>query len=340
MKTYRVEDMHTAGEPVRIIKADEFQPSGLTVLEHRRMLRDEKDHIRKALMLEPRGHADMYGAVIIENPVEDVDLGTVFIHNSGYSTMCGHATIALGRWLFDRDIQNGASLKDKSYRIECPCGPVEVDVTTSDGGKVSTAFDSVPCFAEAIEETSDIPGIGIVTYDIGYGGAYYAILPSSEIGMDFYETPVADLHSAAIKITDHLRKTRPISHPEVDDLSFLYGTIFTDGNTDFSDNAFSANLCVFAEGQIDRSPTGSGVSARLALEYAKGNVAIDQIVSFAGYTGMPFDGKIVKAQDNNVIVRVSGESYYTGTSEFVVEEKDPLANGFSNPNTMKDVIKS
>ena len=343
MKTvhaYDVDDMHTAGEPVRILVADDLM-SQTSVLELRRSLRDEYDHIRQVLMLEPRGHADMYGAIVLEHPEEPADLGVVFVHNSGYSTMCGHATIALGRWLYERDPNKGNENYSKSYRIQCPCGPVDVYIDVAPAEDlVSTSFDSVYCFAEALDEKTCVPGLGEISYDLGYGGAYYAILPSSMLGMDFQTTPIEVLQNAAETITNHLRKTRPIQHPSVDDLSFLYGTILTDEGSVGKSLKHSANLCVFAQGQIDRSPTGSGVCARLAVDYAKGVVALNQSVSFSGLSGEAFSGMIVSAETAGVKVRVSGKAFYSGRARLMVEEGDSLGDGFTVPRIMNDVSDS
>jgi len=331
---FDVDDMHTAGEPVRILRADDLLLVQDDVLAYRRLLRDSHDHIRQALMLEPRGHADMYGALIFEN-LKDADLGAVFIHNSGYSTMCGHATIALGRWLYEQDPEKEhQSHYAKNFRIQCPCGPVEAHVSATEEGSVTTSFDSVGCFAEGLDEYANIPGLGDVRYDIGYGGAYYAILPASSLGLDFHETPVAKLREVAVMITDHLRKTRPIKHPDEADLSFLYGTILTDDRDAGHASGHTANLCVFAQGQIDRSPTGSGVCARLAVDQAKGLISPGRSVRFSGLSGQPFSAEIMHADTAQIKVRVTGQSFFYGQSRLFVEAGDPLGNGLRIPHSL------
>ncbi len=328
-----VTDMHTAGEPVRIVTGGYPALEGVTILDKRRDAKTRYDHLRRALMLEPRGHAEMYGVIPVEPTDPRAVFACLFMHGEGYSTMCGHATIAIGRWL----IESGRVVADAPqtrFSIEVPCGVVDL-VCDVEGGRVTrTAFDSVPAFL-AIEDLSiDVDGVGQVVCDVAYGGAFYAVLPSSRLGLEFFATPMEDLRRAAMAITDHVRKQVAIRHPVEADLGFLYGTILTD---DAPPPAPSSNLCVFAEGQIDRSPTGSGVTARLALDYAKGRIATDVARAFRGPTGVPFEAKIV-AQTTlaglarpAVTVRVSGTSHFTGEARFRLDPDDPLGGGFALP---------
>ncbi len=176
-------DMHAAGEPVRIILPGQLPLKGMTILEKRQDMKRRFDPLRTALMQEPRGHADMYGAVLTEPCDPRADIGVLFMHHSGYSTMCGHATIALGRYLYDDHLKGHPDSPRRTFRIECPCGPVEIRLTEDDTGELACAFDSVDCFVEGMGEIAEVEGLGQVTYDIAYGGAYYAILPSSALGL-------------------------------------------------------------------------------------------------------------------------------------------------------------
>jgi proline racemase len=190
----------------------------------------------------------------------------------------------------------------------------------------------VPAFLSHADLRVEVPGLGDVVVDIAYGGAFYAVVPASRIGRDFFEAPLDELHGAACAITGAIRGSVAIEHPDAADLGFLYGTIITD-DAPHSERTF--NLCVFAEGQIDRSPTGSGVTARLARDYARGLIAPGSSRLFAGPTGLPFSGEIVRraseGPNDAVIVRVSGESFFTGSAEFAIEPEDPLRHGFLLP---------
>jgi proline racemase len=258
--------------------------------------------------------------------VPSAALGVLFMHHSGFSTMCGHATVALGRWAVD---SGRVPLHDGSadFVLECPCGPVDVHVTEA-GARV--AFDSVPGFAASLDLTVEVPAFGRVMCDIGYGGAFYAILPASRLGIDLAITPIGQQRAAARAVTDAIRARHTVRHPAEPDLGFLYGTILT-GDAPAQDG-ISRNLCVFGEGQIDRSPTGSGVTARLAVDAARGQVRPGELRRFAGPTGVPFTGEVIAEQrlaDRRAFrVRVSGSAFYSGSATFTVEPDDTLPDGF------------
>ena len=323
---YQVTDMHTGGEPVRIFTGGIPALQGGSLLAKRRYAKAELDLVRQRLMSEPRGHADMYGVWPTEPHHPDAALAVLFTHNGGYSTMCGHATIALGRWVLDQQLVP-LTPPLTQFGLECPCGLVEVNVETSEDGTLGqVSLDSVEAFAYQLDVEVEVPQLGTVTLDISYGGAYYAILPASRLGMSLMDSPVDELIQAARKITDATREQLTITHPDADasDLGFLYGTILTD---DADATEATGNLCIFGDGQVDRSPTGSGVTARLALDYAKGRIAIGQPRQFRGLSGVPFDGQIKSARDDRVVITVAGQGFYSGTSEFVVEAEDSLRDG-------------
>jgi trans-L-3-hydroxyproline dehydratase len=335
-----VTDMHTAGEPVRIVTGGYPALPGATILDKRREARERLDHLRRALMLEPRGHAGMYGVIPVRPSHPDAAAAALFMHNEGYSTMCGHATIALGRWLVESG-QVPAAEPETRFSLELPCGVVQVTCRVERGRVVESAFESVPAFLSHRDVDVAVAGLGTVRLDIAYGGAFYAILPSSALGLDFFATPVADLVRVATSITDAVRAAIPVTHPDEPDLGFLYGTILTD---DAPPPAPTFNLCVFAEGQIDRSPTGSGVTARMARDHARGLIAPGAERRFFGPTGIPFTGSVASRiggpANEAVTVRVSGTSAYAGRSVFVVEDGDPLAHGFTLPRAYGDLARA
>lgn len=326
-------DMHTGGEPVRIVAAGYPRVHGATILEKRRYARANLDHLRKLLMFEPRGHHDMYGVLPVEPDLPEADLAVLFMHNEGYSTMCGHATIALGRYAVDAGIVP-AAVPETIVNLQCPCGLVRVKVAVTANGQGfvtgAASFESVPSFAFALDRRADVPGIGRVPYDIGYGGAFYALVAASAIGLDLAETPLDVLVEAADRITKHVAATVPLEHPDDSDLAFLYGTILTDGG-DGAAGRPSRNVCVFAEREVDRSPTGSGVSARIAVQCARG-LPVGEKRDFESLTGAVFSARPVArgriGAFEAVRVEVSGHAYYSGRSSFSVEAGDPLGGGF------------
>jgi trans-L-3-hydroxyproline dehydratase len=328
-------DMHTAGEPVRIVTGGYPDLAGETVLDQRRDAKARFDRLRRAMMLEPRGHEGMYGVIPVRPSHPGAAMGVLFTHNEGYSTMCGHATIALGRFAVDEGIVAAVEPVTR-FVIEAPCGPLAIACTVEDGAVTRVSFESVPAFVHALDVAVDVPGRGRVVTDIAYGGAYYAILPASRLGLDFFASRVDDLLDAAAALTDAIRAGMTIRHPAEPDLGFLYGTIVTDEALPGEE---SWNLCVFAERQIDRSPTGSGVTARMALDHARGLIGVGQGRVFRGISGEPFSGQVSRlepALPGAVRVVVGGQSYYTGRGRFTVEAGDPLGYGFALPKRIGD----
>lgn len=335
-------DLHTAGEPVRIVERGYPELSGATILEKRRDALGRFDDFRRMLMLEPRGHGGMYGVIPTAPCHPDADLAVLFTHQEGYSTMCGHATIAIGRWAVDTGRVAMADGR-ATFALEAPCGVVQVEVEAApDGGAPLVAFESVESFASHLDQRVDVPGFGMVGLDIAFGGAYYAILPASRIGLSLMETPLGDLVAAGVAITEAVRDAIAIQHPAEPDLGFLYGTILTD-DVPLGDHGGrpSYNLCIFAEGQIDRSPTGSGVTARIALAAARGDMAVGQQCEICGVSGEGFFGTLARHEGSGgraaSRVRVAGRSHYAARSEFIAEAGDRFADGFDLPARFADL---
>jgi trans-L-3-hydroxyproline dehydratase len=328
-----VTDMHTAGEPVRIITGGYPQLEGKTILEKRRDAEKNHDHIRRLLMLEPRGHRDMYGVIPVEPSDPRADLAVLFIHCSGYSTMCGHATIAIGRWALDEGLVE-ITEPQTQFMLECPCGLVSVTTQVENGVIGQTSFESVRGYAHSIDQQIDVEGVGTVQYDISYGGAYYAFLPAANLGLDLDRDPLTLVRERASTLTEAIRAHVKIDSPDAEDLGFLYGTIVTETDG-VSLSAGNNHLCFFADEQLDRSPTGSGVTARLALAYAKEQISMDQMASFSGVSGVSFDGKALRQVEENettgIVTEIHGRAYYSGKSTYRFEEDDPLLDGFLEP---------
>jgi proline racemase len=326
-------EMHTGGEPTRIIVDGWPKFQGRTLLDKRREAKQRFDHLRRGLMLEPRGHDGMYGALLVEPDHPDADLAVLFMHNEGFSTMCGHATIALARWAVDsgrvarREPETPQS--ETIVRLQCPCGLVTASVA-ADG---TVRFESVPAFAYGLDRIAPSRTWGPVTVDIAYGGAFYAILAADSIGLDLRTSPMRAIADAGEEITKAAAAAIPIEHADEPELAFLYGTILTDGGNG-ANGPPSRNVCIFAGRQIDRSPTGSGVTARLALETARRKVAVGEERLFESCTGAVFSGKVLReaasvGRHKAVIVEVGGRAHQTGEARFRFDDDDPLREGFS-----------
>jgi proline racemase len=330
MEKLTVVDMHTGGEPLRIVTGGyPAIPSG-TILEKRAYVRDNLDHLRKILIFEPRGHYDMYGALLVEPDLPGADLAVLFMHNEGYSTMCGHAIVALGRYAVDQGLV-AATEPVTTVNIECPCGMVVASVEVKDGKAGAVSFESVPAFLFAGYQSVKLQGFGEVAFDIAYGGAFYAIADCRQFDLDFGRNRVRDFVDAATALTDKVKAEFPLSHPDHADLAFLYGTILTDGG-DGDGGRATKNVCVFAEAEVDRSPTGSGVTARLAAMHARGQIAAGQTRVFESIAGSQFSGAVARATKAGpheaIVARVGGRAFYCGKAEFIVEEDDALGRGF------------
>ncbi|XP_021363802.1 trans-L-3-hydroxyproline dehydratase-like isoform X2 [Mizuhopecten yessoensis] len=244
----KTREMHTAGEPLRVVESGFPSPRGDTILDKIRYTREHLDPYRKLLMNEPRGHLDMFGAVLVEPDHKDADIATMFIHNAGYSTMCGHAIIALGRYSVDTGLVRNPSSPETRVAIQCPCGLVEAFVEYKDGKTGNVRFNSVPAFVFATDVSVDVPGYGHVTVDIVFGGAFFAFVADSQYNFRLEEVASDVIRSAAAATTDALKIQLKLSHPDSDDLAFLYGTIVTDGQDERADIT-SSHICVFAERQ-------------------------------------------------------------------------------------------
>jgi proline racemase len=312
---------------VRIVTGGYPELTGATILAKRNEAREHHDRYRRALMLEPRGHAGMYGVIPVKATHPEAAFGVLFIHNAGYSTMCGHATIALGRYAIGRGLVPAVEPVTR-FAIEAPCGLVRLSCAVKDGIVGEVSFESVPAFVYERDLAIDLPGFGRITCDIAYGGAFYAILPASRFRLDYGAASLEQLVRAGTALTDEIRRNRTITHPSEPDLGFLYGTIITDEATGTDE---TANICIFAMSQIDRSPTGSGVTARMALDYAKGLIAVGQTRLFRSITGGQFSGEVASVMPDAVTVRVTGRSYLSGEGSFIIEDGDPLGWGFDLP---------
>jgi proline racemase len=322
-------DAHTAGEPFRLVTSG-FPPIlGPTLLAKRRYVRDNFDHLRKALMWEPRGHADMYGCLLTEPEKEDSTSGVLFLHNQGYSSMCGHGIIALSTVLVETGMIEFDS-DNPDLLLETPAGKIKARANLVGGRVKSVSFQNVPSFVHSLDRSIQVPGLGEVCYDIAYGGAFYAFCRAEDFGFQLVADEYPELIDRGRRIKKAIMESVVIRHPFEEDLSFLYGTIFVGPAHDESHH--SRNVCVFADGEVDRSPTGTGVSARAALFLARGDIDIRQPFVVESILGTCFTGRIVDTLDYGgyraVVPEVCGSASIVGRSQFCIDPEDPLKHGF------------
>jgi proline racemase len=339
-------ECHTGGEPLRIITSGFPELKGDTILAMRRDCQQNHDDLRRALMFEPRGHADMYGAIITQAERTDSHFGAIFIHNEGYSTMCGHAVIALAKCAVESGMiaQTG---EVTNVVIDVPCGQIRAQAFAENFPQENTItkvnFDSVPAFVFAEQQSVEVAGLGTVNFDIAFGGAFYAYVQASSLGLIL--TP--DQHEKIIdygkKIKAAVIKEISVKHPFEADLSFLYGVIFVEENerenaknSSVNNDIHSRNVCVFADGELDRSPTGSGVSGRIALHVAKSEIPLQQSIIIESILGSQFNVQAIKSRHygsdeqnyNAVIAQVTGDAFICGKAQWLINQNDPLKHGF------------
>jgi proline racemase len=317
--TITVTDYHTGGEPFRIVTGGVEPLAGGTVLERRRHAAKHLDHVRRLLVLEPRGHADMYGCHVVPPDDAGADLGVVFFHNAGYSTACGHGTIALVTWALDEGVVERREGENRIV-VDVPSGRLETIATVTAGKVVSVRFRNVPSF---------VWGRGLAaagrTVDVAFGGAFYASL---EERVAPEELPRLIALGRAIK--HDLEAAHPPEHPLEPELRDLYGVIFWQQEAD--EPLTQRNVTVFADGEVDRSPCGSGTSARLALLDADGRLPRGAELRHLSIIGSAFTGRVVAEAEvagrPAVVTEVEGRAFRTGSAVFGLDPDDPLGEGF------------
>jgi trans-L-3-hydroxyproline dehydratase len=322
-------DAHTAGEPLRIICEGFPVLRGESLLAQRRFARQEYDNFRKMLMWEPRGHADMYGCILTPAVSPEADFGVLFLHNEGFSTMCGHGIIAVTKVVLETGL---ISLKDplKKVKIDTPAGLVIAHALFVGDQMNSIAFENVPSFVFCLDQLIEVPGIGQVKYDMAFGGAFYAFVQANDLDLCLEPKHTQQLIASGMAIKNTISNNLSIKHPFQEDLNFLYGTIFISPPADKKNQ--SRNVCIFANGEVDRSPTGTGVSARLAIHHARGEIALGERITIESIIGTTFTGRIVKTlrygPREAVIPEIEGQAFITGINEFLLDPQDPLRHGF------------
>jgi proline racemase len=312
-------DYHTGGEPFRIVTGGVEAPQGTTILDRRRDAAERLDHVRRLLVYEPRGHADMYGCFVVPPADDGADLGVVFFHNAGYSTACGHGTIALVTWALDQGVVR-AHEGENRVAVDVPSGRLETWADVVDGRVRSVRFRNVPAFVFA----RDLEAAGR-TVDVAFGGAFYASL---EERVEPSDLPRLIELGRAVK--RDLEAAHEVVHPVEPELHDVYGVVFWQHEGD--DPFTQRNVTVFADGEVDRSPCGSGTSARLALLDGEGRLARGTELVHRSIVDSEFRARVVGDAEiagfPAVVTEVEGSAYRTGEHVFELDPDDPLGEGF------------
>jgi proline racemase len=329
----RTVDYHTAGEPFRIVVEGTPDLPGSSVAERREhaLASDEAGAVRRMLCHEPRGHADMYGCFLVPPDDGGADLGVLFWHKDGFSTACGHGTIALAAWAVESGVVDADADGETELAIDVPSGRVGARVRCSGGKVESVAFRNVPAYVLARALGVETPG-GAVEVDVSYGGAIYASLPAEAAGLAISPARLGELTALGRAVKWALDETDAARHPSDPRLSGVYGTILYVDLPPGPDGPHQRNVAVFADGEVDRSPCGSGTSARAALLADDGRLGDGEVLTHESITGTTFRARIVervRAEGRDAVVtEVEGAAYRTGEHRFVLDPRDPLGEGF------------
>lgn len=323
---WATEDWHTAGEPFRIVEG--VATEGDTVAARRvHAMAGEPDMVRRFLCLEPRGHDDMYGGFITPADDDGADFGVLFWHKDGFSTACGHGTMALGAWAVRTGRVSAPDDGEAVVTIDVPSGRVQARVQREHGRTTGVIFRNVASRVLA----TDIPLVtsaGAVTVDLVFGGAVYATLPASALGLEVSPAHTTELIRLGREIKWAL-SGHTAAQLSDDRLSGVYGTILFDDLGRTSDGPWQRNVTVFADGEVDRSPCGSGTAARVALLAANGALGDGEVLTHDSIIGTRFLARVAEHTEQGVIPEVTGQAYRVGRSEFELDTDDPLGAGFS-----------
>jgi proline racemase len=314
-------DYHTAGEPFRIVAEGAVEIPGESVLERREHAGSSEavERVRRLLCHEPRGHADMYGGFVVPPDDDGADLGVLFWHKDGYSTACGHGTIALGAWAVESGLVEAPADGEVDVTIDVPSGRVVARVERRDGAVERVAFRNVPSYVVARDVDA-----GGVRVDVAYGGAIYAFVAASELGLAIAPDALPELIGAGRRIKAALAESEVAQHPDDPRLSGIYGTVIHER----VGPRHQRNVVVFADGEVDRSPTGSATSARTALLVDAGELGEGESWRNDSIIGTSFGARAIGHSPGGVLTEVEGTAFRTGEHRFVLDPRDELGTGF------------
>jgi len=330
---FSVIDSHTAGEPARVIVDGLPDIPGATMAEKKAYIEEYYDHYRTALMFEPRGHNDMFGAFILPTTTSEADLGLVFMDGGGYLNMCGHNAIAAVAIALEVGIvERKEEGTTETVVLETPAGLVRALATYDDCGKriKEVSFDNVASFLYKENQKIKVPDVGEITLDISFGGSFFAILHAGELGLKIIPDNASKILEVCLKIRAAVNEQIKVQHPTLPHIKSVELVELYDEPT--HEEATYKNVVVFGEGQVDRSPCGTGTSAKMAALHAKGELKLGETFVYESILGTLFRGEIVKetqvAGIQAVIPKITGSSYITGFTNFVLDKEDPVKNGF------------
>jgi proline racemase/trans-L-3-hydroxyproline dehydratase len=326
-------DSHTMGEATRIIVSGFPQIPGATMMDRKHFLESRLDHFRTALMLEPRGHNNMFGALLTEPISPEADIGVIFMDSGGYLNMCGHGSIGAAMVAVET-CAVPVTEPFTTVLIEAPAGMIRTEVRVEGGRAKEVSIYNVPSFLYKEALSIDVPGYGSIPFDIAFGGSFFALVDTEKIGLPIHNGAIDQFVAIGMGLLSAINRDIRVRHPLLPistvDLVEFFGPTDTPG-------ALQKNIVVFGDGQFDRSPCGTGTSAKIAELYAKGQLALGEEIVNESITGMTFRGSAVKETQvggiASVVPRITGQAYITGYNHWLLDQNDPLEHGFLIRNT-------
>ena len=322
-------DSHTAGEATRVVIGGIPNIPGKTMPEKKAYLEENLDYIRTAIMLEPRGHNDMFGSILTQPTNDEADFGVIFMDGGGYLNMCGHGTIGAVTVAIETGMVPMVEPVTEVV-IETPAGLVKAHARVENDKVQSVTFENVPAFLYKRDVKIEVPEYGEVVIDIAFGGSFFAILDVKQLGLKIVPENASKLNDLGMEIRDIVNRDVKVQHPLLDHINTVDLVEFYDDAT--HPDATLKNVVVFGQGQVDRSPCGTGTSAKMATLFAKGELKEKEEFVYESILGTLFTGRVIgttKAGDLDAVYpEVTGAAYITGFNHFVIDEDDPVKHGF------------
>lgn len=323
-------DSHTMGEPTRIVIGGIPKIPGESMVAKKEYLEKHMDHLRTAIMLEPRGHNDMFGSVITEPCQKDADFGIIFMDGGGYLNMCGHGSIGAMTIAVETGMVQAVE-PITHIKMEAPAGLIRGEVKVENGRAREVSIVNVPSFLFKSDVPVVVPGLGEIKVDIAFGGSFFVLVSADQLGIDVDSKNIQQLKDFGLQIREIVNETVPMQHPTLGhiktaDLVEIYGKAI-------HPEAHYKNVVVFGNGNIDRSPCGTGTSAKMATLHSKGHLKVGEEFVYESILGTLFKGKILdtlKVGDFDAVTpQITASAYITGFNHFVIDEEDPVKYGFT-----------
>lgn len=329
-RTLMAIDSHTMGEPTRIVVGGVPHVPGKTMADKRAYLEEKMDHIRTSIMHEPRGHRDMFGSILTSPINDDADFGIVFMDGGGYLNMCGHGSIGAVTVAIETGMVPAVE-PETNVTFDAPAGLIKARAAVEKGVVKSVTIRNVPAFLYKENVTVDVPGLGNIKLDISFGGSFFALVDVKELGLKVCPQNVDQLIKAGMAIMKAANEQIHIEHPELKHIKTIDLVEIYDQPT--HPEAHYKNVVIFGDGQADRSPCGTGTSAKMAALYAKRKLALNQEFVYESIIGTLFRGRLVETAQVGefaaVVPEITGSAYITGFNQFVIDPNDPVKHGFT-----------